>query len=180
MRQITRLIDNGKGAVRQIHLLTTRTDLTPGELLFRMGSRWRQENHFRYARMHFDLDSQDAYAVSDDDAERMVPNPAKKTAHARVVSATARHAAAKAATDAALLTARSQISTTADFIDSRRGGVGADARTRLAEAQRLLTIAEAEADPVTALDTARSSATYSRDADALARYDVMGRDVMDR
>ncbi|WP_427133993.1 putative transposase [Pseudarthrobacter sp. S9] len=106
MRQITRLIDNGKGAVRQIHLLTTRTDLTPGELLFRMGSRWRQENHFRYARMHFDLDSQDAYAVSDDDAERMVPNPAKKIAHATVVSATARHAAAKAATDAALLTAR--------------------------------------------------------------------------
>ena len=30
------------------------------------------------------------------------------------------------------------------------------------------------ADPVTALDTARASATYSRDADALARYDVMG------
>jgi chromosome segregation ATPase len=82
---------------------------------------------------------------------------------------------ARAALTGALLTARSQISTTTDFIDSRRGGVGADARTRLAEAQRLLTIAEAEADPVTALDTARSSATYSRDADALARYDVMGR-----
>ena len=82
---------------------------------------------------------------------------------------------ARTALAGALLTARSQISTTSDFIDSRRGGVGADARTRLAEAQRLLTIAEAEADPVTALDTARSSATYSRDADALARYDVMGR-----
>jgi len=27
---------------------------------------------------------------------------------------------------------------------------------------------------VLALDTARSSATYSRDADALARYDVLG------
>ena len=82
---------------------------------------------------------------------------------------------ARTALAGALLTARSQISTTSDFIDSRRGGVGAEARTRLAEAQRLLTIAEAEADPVTALDTARSSATYSRDADALARYDVMGR-----
>ena len=82
---------------------------------------------------------------------------------------------ARTALTGALLTAHSQISTTADFIDSRRGGVGADARTRLAEAQRLLTIAEAEADPVTALDTARSSARYSRDADALARYDVMGR-----
>jgi hypothetical protein len=75
----------------------------------------------------------------------------------------------------ALLTARSQVSTTTDFINGRRSGVGTDARTRLAEAGRLLTIAEAEADPVIALDTARGSITYSRDADALARYDVMGR-----
>lgn len=82
---------------------------------------------------------------------------------------------ARTALTGALLTARSQISTTADFIDARRGGVGADARTRLAEAQRLLTIAEAEADPVIALDTARRSATFSRDADALARYDLMAR-----
>jgi hypothetical protein len=106
MRQITRLIDNGKGSLRQIHLLTTRTDLAPGELLYRMGSRWRQENHFRYARMHFDLDSQDCYAVSDDDAERMVPNPAKKKAHAHLQTARARYEHAAAAADAALLTAR--------------------------------------------------------------------------
>ena len=46
-----------------------------------MGSRWRQENYFRYARMHFDLDSHDAYATTDDDPTRMVPNPAKKKAH---------------------------------------------------------------------------------------------------
>ncbi len=45
-----------------------------------------------------------------------------------------------------------------------------DYRTNLHSA--LLTLAEAEADPVLALDTARSPATYSRDADALARYDV--------
>ncbi|WP_349897611.1 hypothetical protein [Parafrigoribacterium soli] len=82
---------------------------------------------------------------------------------------------ARTALVGALLTARSQIATTADYINARRGGVGADARTRLAEAQRLLTIAEAESDPVTALDTARNSATYSRDADALARYDAMSR-----
>lgn len=82
---------------------------------------------------------------------------------------------ARTALAGALLTARSQLSTTADYIDSRRGSVGADARSRLAEAQRLLSIAEAEADPVIALDTARSSATYSRDADALARYDLMRR-----
>jgi len=82
---------------------------------------------------------------------------------------------ARTALAGALLTARSQLATTGDYINARRGGVGAEARTRLAEAQRLLTIAEAESDPVTALDTARSSATYSRDADALARYDAMKR-----
>jgi hypothetical protein len=79
---------------------------------------------------------------------------------------------AKAALAGALVAAQSQLSVTRDFIAARRGRVGAEARTRLAEAERLLTLAEAEADPVLALDTARSSATYSRDADALARYDV--------
>ncbi|MHA6670286.1 hypothetical protein ACX3O0_15600 [Homoserinimonas sp. A447] len=79
---------------------------------------------------------------------------------------------AKAALAGALVAARSQLSVTRDFVAARRGRVGAEARTRLAEAERLLTLAEAEADPVLALDTARSSVTYSRDADALARYDV--------
>ena len=46
-----------------------------------MGSRWRQENHYRYARMHFDLDSHDSYRATDDDPDRMVPNPAKKPAY---------------------------------------------------------------------------------------------------
>lgn len=79
---------------------------------------------------------------------------------------------ARAALAGALVAARSQLAVTRDFVSARRGRVGAQARTRLAEAERLLTLAEAEADPVLALDTARSSATYSRDADALARYDV--------
>lgn len=82
---------------------------------------------------------------------------------------------ARTALVGALVGARSQLSATRDFITTRRGGVGTEARTRLAEAERLLTLAEAESDPVAALDIARSSATYSRDADALARYDLMGR-----
>jgi len=45
--------------------------------------------------MHFDLDSHDAYATTDDDPTRLVPNPAKKKAHSKVL----------AATDAALLEA---------------------------------------------------------------------------
>jgi len=78
---------------------------------------------------------------------------------------------AREALDGALLTARSQIDTTRAYMSGRRAG--AEARTRLAEAERLLALAEAESDPVIALDTARSSATYSRDADALARYDLL-------
>ncbi len=82
---------------------------------------------------------------------------------------------ARVALVGALVGARSQIASTRNYIDTRRGGVGSEARTRLAEAERLLAIAEAESDPVAALDIARSSATYSRDADALARFDLLRR-----
>ena len=70
-----------------------------------MGSRCRQENYFRYARMHFDLDSHDTYATTDDDPTRLVPNPAKKKAHQQLLAARARYDRALAATDAALLDA---------------------------------------------------------------------------
>jgi hypothetical protein len=72
----------------------------------------------------------------------------------------------------ARLAARSQIGLTREFITANRGRVGADARTRLAEAERQLALAEAEADPVSALDGARRAMTHATDADALARYDV--------
>lgn len=80
---------------------------------------------------------------------------------------------ARTALAGALVQARSQLATTGGFVAGRRGGVGVAARTRLAEAERLLALAEAEPDPVAALDLARSSATHSRDADALARYDLL-------
>ena len=72
---------------RQMHILTTRRDMSAAEIRYRMGSRWRQENHYRYARIHFDLDSHDTYRASDDDGDRMVPNPAKKPAHRDVENA---------------------------------------------------------------------------------------------
>ena len=84
MRQIS-LHDTAR--TRQMHILTTRRDLTPGEIRYRMGSRWRQENHYRYARMHFDLDPHDTYRAGDDDPTRMVPNPAKKPAYQQVEKA---------------------------------------------------------------------------------------------
>jgi hypothetical protein len=96
---------DGQDTTRQIHILTTRTDLPVEQVIYRMGSRWRQENYFRYARMHFDLDSHDAYATTDDDPTRLVPNPAKKKAHQQVLATRARYERALAATDAALLDA---------------------------------------------------------------------------
>jgi transposase len=113
MRQVSLLVANNKtgrqehpqALTRQIHILTTRGDLPAEQVIYRMGSRWRQENYFRYARMHFDLDSHDAYATTEDDPTRLVPNPAKKKAHQQVLAARARYERALAATDAALLDA---------------------------------------------------------------------------
>src|SRR5665647_845384 len=113
MRQVTLLVANNKtgrqehaaASTRQIHILTTRGDLPVEQVIYRMGSRWRQENYFRYARMHFDLDSHDAYATTQDDPTRMVPNPAKKKVHKQLLATRARYDRALAATDAALLEA---------------------------------------------------------------------------
>ncbi len=79
---------------------------------------------------------------------------------------------ARAALGGAMVSAKSQIAAVTDYIGGHRGGVGADARTRLAEAQRQLMLAQNEADPVNALDIARRAQTDARDADALARYDA--------
>lgn len=102
MRQVTRLYDTKTGP-KQAHILTTRQDLPVGEVLYRMGSRWRQENYFRYARMHFALDAHDSYTADADDPDRMVPNPAKQATRDTVNAARARLDRVQAATDAALL-----------------------------------------------------------------------------
>jgi hypothetical protein len=107
LRQVTRRVPAKAGATRQIHALTSRTDLAAGEVCWRMSSRWREENYFRYARTRFALDALDSYAAAPDDPDRMVPNPARKTAAARVRQAEAAAQAAEAARDAALLQLRS-------------------------------------------------------------------------
>jgi len=115
MRQVSLTVANNKtgkqedpaASTRQIHILTTRGDLPVEQVIYRMGSRWRQENYFRYARMHFDLDSHDAYATTQDDPTRLVPNPAKKKAHQQLLAARARYDRALASTDAAFLQAMS-------------------------------------------------------------------------
>ena len=107
LRQVTRLVPAKAGATRQIHALTSRDDLAAGEVCWRLSSRWREENYFRYARTRFALDALDCYAAAPDDPDRKVPNPARKTAAARVRQAEAGAQAAETARDAALLQLRS-------------------------------------------------------------------------
>ena len=107
LRQVTRRVPARAGATRQIHALTSRTDLPAGEVCWRLSSRWREENYFRYARTRFALDALDCYAAAPDDPDRMVPNPARKTAAARIRQAEAAAQAAETARDAALLQLRS-------------------------------------------------------------------------
>jgi transposase-like protein len=107
LRQVTRLVPVRAGGTRQIHVLTSRDDLPPGEVCWRMSSRWREENYFRYARTRFALDALDSYAAAPDDPDRKMPNPARKTAAARIRQAEAAAQAAGAARDAALLQLRS-------------------------------------------------------------------------
>jgi hypothetical protein len=107
LRQVTRLVPARAGATRQIHTLTSRTDLAAGEVCWRMSSRWREENYFRYARTRLAFDALDSHAAAPDDPDRMVPNPARKTAAARVRQAEAAARAAETARDAALLQLRS-------------------------------------------------------------------------
>jgi hypothetical protein len=96
LRQVTR---RKPGDTRQVHILTTRpaAALPAAAVIYRMTSRWREENYFRYGRAHFALDAHDTYAVTPEDPGRMVPNPAKKTAAAAVSTARKDLAQAEAA-----------------------------------------------------------------------------------
>jgi lambda repressor-like predicted transcriptional regulator len=106
LRQVTRRVPARHGTTRQIHVLTSRTDLDAGEVCWRMTSRWREENYFRYARTHFALDALDSYAAAPDDPGRLVPNPAKKAAAAQVRHAEILAAEAQAQRDASLAALR--------------------------------------------------------------------------
>ena len=72
--------------------------------------------------------------------------------------------------------ARSQVSAADDFITARRGAVGAEARTRLAEAARLTAQAESlvVTDPAAALAVSQRAGSLAAEATAMARRDVDG------
>lgn len=73
-----------------------------------------------------------------------------------------------------VLTARSAVAAAADFVTTRRGAVGAQARTRLAEAQRHLQAATSGGDPAVALREAQQADARAQEALRLAQSDVSG------
>ena len=119
LRQVTRRVPARSGGTRQIHALTSRTDLDAAEVCWRLSSRWREENYFRYARTRFALDALDSHAATPDDPERMIPNPAKKAAAAQVHRAEALAQAAQATRDARLLELRSPAPGTASILTNQ-------------------------------------------------------------
>jgi hypothetical protein len=70
----------------QTPILTNRTDLSAPQVAYRMATRWRQENYFKYAREHFAPDALDSYSAQPDDPDRLVPNPAKARALTQVAA----------------------------------------------------------------------------------------------
>ena len=108
-----------------------------------------------------DLDALSAAVATLDTALATARNQAQRLEHART------------ALVGTLVSAHSQIAALKSLVAASGRRVGAEARTRLAEAERQLMLAEAEADPVEALDAARRAVTHARDGDALAHYDAM-------
>jgi hypothetical protein len=94
----------------------------------------------------------------------------------RLRDAQERDRRARAMLDQAILAARAEITAAASFLDTRRGAVGAHARTLLAEAQRHLARAEAlaEDDPVAALAEAQRADQIAEQASRAAQSDVDG------
>jgi uncharacterized membrane protein YgcG len=78
------------------------------------------------------------------------------------------------ALDQAIDTAQSRIKAVSDFIDTRRGSIGPEARTRLAEANRQLEAALAKRDgnPNEAVAHANGASTLAAQAQGLANDDV--------
>src|SRR5438046_1285850 len=74
LRQITRLTEGG----HQTPIVTSRWDLRAIVLAYRMFERWRQENFFKYVREEYLIDPLADYEIEPDDANRSVPNPARK------------------------------------------------------------------------------------------------------
>jgi hypothetical protein len=78
------------------------------------------------------------------------------------------------ALEEALFVARSRVRSVSDFIDTRRGSIGPEARTRLAEAVRQISAADAKrtTNPSEAISHANGAAMLAAQAQQLANSDV--------
>jgi Transposase protein len=72
MRQVTRL---NADTARQTKVLTTRRDIKPEEVLWRMFARWRQENYFKYMLEEMAIDGLVEYGAEPVDPGLDRPNP---------------------------------------------------------------------------------------------------------
>lgn len=81
---------------------------------------------------------------------------------------------ARASLDATLVAAHSDLAAANDFITTRRGGVGSEARTRVFEAERYLrhAVETAGVDPMSALASAQRAQALARDALRSAQFDA--------
>jgi chromosome segregation ATPase len=103
---------------------------------------------------------------ADADLDRLLDTVAEEKAAAERLARTL---------EQALFTAQSRVRAVSDYIDTRRGSIGPEARTRLAEARRHLDAAQAKrsTDVKEAIAHANNAATLAASAQALANDDVV-------
>lgn len=106
-----------------------------------------------------------ALTKADSELDRLLDTVAEERAAAERLARTL---------EQALFTASSRIRAVSDYIDTRRGSVGPEARTRLAEARRRLDAAEDKrsTDVPGAISQANAAATLAAAAQSLAKADV--------
>jgi len=86
MRELRKLCDDG----HQVSIVTTNRRLGTVAIAYRMSSRWRQENFFRYMRHEFSIDHLCTYDVDPADPERTVPNPQRREKEKQLATLRAR------------------------------------------------------------------------------------------
>jgi hypothetical protein len=106
-----------------------------------------------------------ALTKADSDLEQLLDTVAEEHAAAERLARTL---------EQALFTASSRVRAVSDYIDTRRGSVGPEARTRLAEARRRLEVAQDKrsTDVPGAISQANGAATLAAAAQSLAKADV--------
>jgi uncharacterized membrane protein YgcG len=105
-------------------------------------------------------------------------NEIADTVLAGIRTAAEQQAALAARLDTSIRGAQATVTRAADYVATRRGGVGGEARTRLAEAQRRLdqAVAAGAADPGAGIREAEAAARLANEALAIAQRDYGGWD----